>query len=173
MESTATPKVSKKPRAHLTFTDGLWHVFARTHHLVSKIRQKELRQYGMTMNEAVVLLTILRLKGSATPTAIASELFWELHTVSEQLKSMEAKGLIRKVRDLGRRNLIRAEATDKGVEAYRRSARWRSTRETMSALTEEEQLQLWAILSKLRAKALQQLNLTGVDPYPPADPSEL
>jgi len=160
----------KRARAYLTFPHALWQAFTRTHHIISKVGQKELRRHGMTVNEAVVLFTVLRLKGHATPAAISRQLFWELHTVSEQLKSMEAKGLIRKVRDLGRRNLIRVEVTAEGVEVYRRSARRRSTREVMSALTKEEQLQLWGLLAKLRAKALSELGQRGSDPFPPPDP---
>jgi len=174
MGPTASPEGGgKRPRAYLTSTHALWQAFTRTHHVISKVRQKELRQHGMTVNQAAILFTVLRLKGHATPAAISRQMFWELHTVSEQLKRMEAKGLIRKVRDLGRRNLIRVEVTEKGVEVYRRSARRRSARETMSALTEEEQLQLWGLLSKLRVKALHELGVRGPDPFPPSDPGKM
>ena len=120
-----------------------------------------------------MLFTVLRLKGHATPAAISRQLFWELHSVSEQLSRMEAKGLVRKVRDLGRRNLIRAEVTAKGVEVYRESSRRRSAREIMSVLTKDEQHQLWALLAKLREKALHELGARGSDPFPPSDPGEL
>ncbi|OGO40449.1 MAG: hypothetical protein A2147_08765 [Chloroflexi bacterium RBG_16_57_8] len=163
---------SQRARAYLTFTHALWQAFTRTHHVISKVRQKELRRYAMTVEEAAVLFTVLRLKGQATPAAISRQLFWELHSVSEQLTRMEAKGLVRKVRDLGRRNLIRAEVTEKGVEIYRRSSRRRSAREIMSVLTKEEQLQLWALLAKLRAKALHELGVRGSDQSSPLDPGE-
>ena len=120
-----------------------------------------------------MLFTVLRLKGQATPAAISRQLFWELHSVSEQLTRMEAKGLIRKVRDLGRRNLIRAEVTEKGVKVYHKSSRRRSRREIMSVLTKEEQLQLWELLAKLREKALHELGVPGSDPFPPSDSGEL
>jgi DNA-binding MarR family transcriptional regulator len=163
---------SQRARAYLTFTHALWQAFTRTHHVISKARQKELRQYGMTVEEAAVLFTVLRLKGHATPAAISRQLFWELHSVSEQLTRMEAKGLVRKVRDLGRRNLIRAEVTEKGVEVYRTSSRRRSAREIMSVLDKEEQRQLWALLAKLREKALHELGAGGSDPLSPSDPDE-
>lgn len=174
MGSTTGPDDgSKRPRAYLTFTHALWQAFTRTHHVISKVRQKELRQHGMTVEEAAVLFTVLRLKGHATPAAISRQLFWELHSVSEQLTRMEAKGLVRKVRDLGRRNLIRAEVTEKGVEVYRESSRRRSAREILSVLTKEEQQQLWALLAKLRTKALDELGGRGSDPFPPTDPGEV
>ena len=157
----------------MTFGDGLWQIMARTNHIVAKLRQKELRQYGITMNEAVVLLTVLRLDKQATPAKISRQLFWEPHTVSEQLKSMETKGLIKRIRDLERQNLIRVEMTEKGYKAYQQSARWKSTRDIMTVLTKEEQLQLWAYLARIREKAMQRLELHGSDPFPPSDPTEL
>ncbi len=157
---------SKRPRANLTFTHALWRAFTRTHHVISKVGQKDLRRHGMTVDEAAILFSVLRLKGRATPAAISRELFWEPHSVSEQLQRMEAKGLVRKVRDLGRRNLIRVEVTEKGVDVYRRSARRRATREILLALTKEEQIQLWGLLAKLRAKALRELGVHGEDPLP-------
>ena len=172
MKSRILDDNKKKVRVYLTFSDGLWQIMARTNHIVSKVRHKELHQYGVNMNEAVVLFTVLRLKGLGTPANISRQLFWEPHTVSEQLKSMETKGLIKKVRDLERRNLIRVEATEKGFEAYRQSSRRQSTRETMSVLTKEEQVQLWALLAKIRGRAMEQLGLRGADPFPPADPKK-
>jgi DNA-binding MarR family transcriptional regulator len=171
MPSKVLPKSKSKVRVYLTFSDGLWQILARTDHIIAKLRQKELRQYGMTMNEAIVLFTVLRLKLS-TPANISQQLFWEPHTVSEQLKSMETKGLIKKVRDLQRHNLIRVEVTEKGLEAYRESARRKSTREIMSALSKDEQVQLWNLLAKLRGKAMSDLGLVGPEPFPSSDPSK-
>jgi DNA-binding MarR family transcriptional regulator len=172
MPSSVSDNSRDRVRVYLTFGDGLWQMLARTNHVVSKVRQKELRRYGITMNEAIVLLTVLRLKGLATPAAISKQLFWEPHTVSEQLKSMERKGLIKKVRDLEKHNLIRAEATKNGVEAYRQSARRISTREIMSVLTKEEQTQMWSLLARIRGKAMHDLGLAGSEPFPPADPGK-
>ena len=174
MKPTKSDKLSRQNQIRLTFSDGLWQLIARTNHILVKLRQKELRQYGITMNESVVLLTVMRLKDQASPANISSQLFWEPHTVSEQLKSMETKGLIRKIRNLERRNLIRVEITEKGLEAYRQSSWQQPIRETISVLTEAEQLQLWGLLAKIRERAMQQLELEGSsDLFPPSDPDEL
>ena len=173
MKPAVSEKGSTRIRAHMAFRDGLWQLMARTNHIVAKLRQKELRQYGMTMNEAVVLFTVIRLKKLASPATISRQLFWEPHTVSEQLKSMEAKGLIRRVKYLERQNLVRVEITEQGLEAYRRSAKWKSLRKAISVLTKEEQLQLWGLLAKIRESAMQQLGMNGADPFPPSDPDEL
>lgn len=172
MPSTVSTKNKAKVRVYLTFSDGLWQMLARTDHLLTKLRQKELRQYGINMNDAIVLFTVLRLKGLATPANISQQLFWEPHTVSEQLKSMEAKGLIKKVRDLQRHNLIHVEITEKGLEAYRQSAKRKSTRELMSVLDKEDQVQLWTLLAKLRERAMHESGLGYPEPFPPSDPTK-
>ena len=173
LEMGKTDHQSKSPRLNMTLSDGVWQLLARTDHLVAKARQKELRQYGITMNDAIVLYTALRLKNLASPTNISRQLFWEPRTVSAQLKTMEAKGLIRRARDLGRQNLIRVEVTEKGLEAYRQSALRKSTKKAMSALSKEEQLQLWTLLAKIRQKMMQELDLDDREPFPPSDPQKL
>lgn len=159
-------------RVRMTLSDGLWQILARTDHIIAKARQKELRQYGITMNDAIVLFTAIRLKRLATPANISRQLFWEPHTVSEQLKAMEAKGLITKARDLARHNLIRVEVTEKGLEAYRQSARRISTRRAMSALSRDEQVQLWTLLAKVRERTRHDMGLDDAEPFPPSDPSQ-
>ncbi len=172
MKSTIDKENKNKIRLRLTTADNLWLLLARTQHIVSKIRHKELRQCGVTINEAAVLFTILRLKRPATPAAISQEVHWEPHTVSELLKVMEKKGTIRKVRDLERKNLIRVEITDKGLVAYQKSAQRKSTRQVMSVLNKEEQLQLWTLLAKVRDKGLAQLGIEIPDVYPPSSPNK-
>jgi DNA-binding MarR family transcriptional regulator len=154
--------------AGLTFADGLWQMLARTSHLVAKLRQKELHQYGINMNEAVTLFTVLHLGERATPTNTSRQLFWEPHTVSELLKSMEAKGLIRRIRDLARRSMMRVEVTDKRMQSQLSPAR--STRKAMSVLTKEEQTHLWSLLAKIREYGMKQSALESLDPFPPSDP---
>ena len=152
--------------------DGLWQLFARTDHIITKLRQKELRQHGINMNEAIVLFTVVRLKGRATQANISEQLFWELHTVSEQLKSMEQKGLIRRSKDPNKRNPMLFETTEKGLVAYHQSTRRESTRRIMSALTKDEQLQMWGLLAKIRERAMLESGLSVSDPFPPSDPKE-
>lgn len=172
MSSVTSEKVTNQPRVRLLFSDGLYQLLARTDHIVAKARTKELRQYGITMNDAIVLFTAMRLKRQATPANISRQLFWEPHTVSEQLKAMEAKGLIRKVRDLERQNFIRVEVSEAGLKAYRESSRRKSTRKVMSALSNDEQVQLWTLLAKIRQRAMQELGLDDFEPFPPSDPND-
>ncbi len=173
LEMGSELKKVKKPRLSMTLSDGLWQILARTNHALAKVRQKELHQYGITMNDAIVLFTVIRLKDAASPTNISRQLFWEPHTVSAQLKTMEQKGLVRRVKDRKRQNLIWVEITEQGLEAYRQSSLHKSTRKMMSALTKEEQLQLWALLARIRQKTMKELGWDNLEPFPPSDPNDL
>ena len=153
--------------------DGLWVMLNRTRHLMYKARQKELKHYGISVRNAGVLSTIARLGADISPKTIAQELFLEHHSVSEMLSRMEKKGLIKRVKDQERKNLIRLEVTEKGYEAYRMSTVRESTNIIMSALTQKEKLELWSILSKLRKSTTEHLGVESIDPYPPSDPAKL
>ncbi len=169
---TELPKVNRT-RLSMTLSDGLWQILARTNHALAKLRQKELHKCGITMNDAIVLFTVIRLKELSSPTNISRQLFWEPHTVSGQLKNMEKKGLIRRIKDLKRHNLTRVELTEKGLAAYRQSSIRKSTRKLMSALSKEEQIQLWILLAKIRQKTIRELGLNDIVPFPPSDPNDL
>jgi len=164
----------RKARVYSTLRDGLWHMMVTTDHVVSKARAKELRQCGLTKNDTLVLSAVLRLKGLATPASLSRELLCEPHTISERLKSMATRGLVKKTRDRKRRNVIRIDATEKGLEAYRQSARRRSPEDILTVLTKEEQLQLWALLAKVRERAMQDLGFETpqLALFPPSDPDK-
>lgn len=157
----------------LDFNYGLWQLLSRTRHLVFKARQKELNRYGISANYAAFLSAIDRLGKRATPTVLSQEFFMERHSASELLVKMEKHGLIKRVRDLERKNLIRAELTEKGYETYRNAIKRKSINNVISILTQEEKNQLWLILSKMRERALKQLKMPHINIYPPSDPEEL
>jgi DNA-binding MarR family transcriptional regulator len=91
----------------------------------------------------------------ATPAEISRGLFREPHSISEILGRMEKQGLLRRTKDTGRRNLVKAELTDKGREAYTRSAKRESIHKIMSVLSREEHQQLELYLRRIRDRALQ------------------
>ena len=69
---------------------------------------------------------------------------------------MEKQGLVRKVKDLDRKNLVRVVLTEKGREAYYHSTKRESIHQIMSFLSEEERQQLRHCLQTLRDKAREQ-----------------
>jgi len=151
----------------------LWQLLHRSFGAINKARQKELDRYSITLRQSAVLGAVLRLGEQGTPTELAKQLFLEINTISEQLKRMEAEGLIRKVKDLHRKNLVRIEVTQKGHRLYRKTLNRKSINYIMSVLTEEEKLELWSILAKLRGQAVKKLRIKNLELYPPVNPAKL
>ena len=152
---------------------GLWQLLNRTSHLMLKARQKELDKYGISIRSSAILEIIARLGKKTTPTALSRQTFVERHSISEQLARMEKEGLIVKVKDLERKNLVRVAATEKGKEVFKKTAERKSINHITSALTQEEQEQLWLLLAKLRETTMKTLGIEDREYFPPSNPDEL
>jgi DNA-binding MarR family transcriptional regulator len=136
----------------------LWGILHQTAWALARNRQNELNDVGATAMQAAVMVIVKTVKGPITPAEISRWLFREPQSVSSLLNQMERKGLLRKAKDLERKNMVRVELTEKGEEVYRRSLEKTETlREIMSCLTEEERSYLERCLLKLRAQALKTL----------------
>jgi len=79
---------------------------------------------------------------------------------------MAREGLVRKTKDLDRKNLIRVTLTEKGREAYYQSTARKSIQRILSSLSEEQKQQLGLLLEELRNKALEELGLGHKLPFP-------
>ena len=132
----------------------LWVLLNQVRDAVLKARQKELNQYNISASQAAVLLVIEAIGPKATPAEISRRVFRKPHSVSGILSRMEKKGLVRRLKDLDRKNLTRVVFTEKGREAYYQSTKRESIRQIMSSLPEEERKQLTSSLETLRDKAL-------------------
>jgi len=77
------------------------------------------------------------------------------------------------MKDLGWKNLLRIELTDKGREFHGKLTNKESIDYLMSALTREEQKQIWVLLAKIRRRAVKKLSIKEKDLYPPSDLSKL
>ena len=131
-----------------------------------RARDNELRQFGISVRQAAVLFTVKAVKGPATPAEISRWLFREPHTVSGLLNRMEKQGLVRKVKNLERKNLIRVVLTEKGEEAYQQARESKVIRKILSCLSLKERNNLGTYLDKLRNKALGELGGRKSLPFP-------
>ena len=152
---------------------GLWQLLNRTTHLIYKARQKELDRYGISVRSAAVLEVVNRLDKEATPARLSQQIFIERHSISEQLSRMEKEGLLVKNRHPENKNRIRLQATGKGERLFREAMQHESISDIMSELSPEEQHRLWLVLSRLRKRTLEILDMDKEDLYPPSDPDEL
>ncbi len=145
----------------------LWVLLGQARMSMLKVRRKELRQLNITISKGFVLTGIKFIGDKATPAQISRWLFLEPHSISELLSSMEREGLIRKVRDLGRRDQLRVVLTEKGSEICHQLLKIESIRRMMSSLSTEERQLLRSCLLKLRESAIKELGPRYELPFPP------
>ena len=116
----------------------LWMLLQQACDSTRRARGNELREFGISMMQAAVLFIVKSIEGPATPAEISRWLFREPHTVSGLLERMEKQGLVRRVKDLERKNMIRVEITEKGEEAYQGSRELKVIRTILSSISPEE-----------------------------------
>lgn len=129
----------------------------QTGHAFTLARTRELAKNGLSMMRAAVLLVLQVRDNNATPTEISQWLLREPHTISALLDRMERDGLIRRYRDLHKRNTVRVAMTEKGRNAYQESLERETFHSVMSVLTTEEREQLRNVMTKLWLRALQEV----------------
>jgi DNA-binding MarR family transcriptional regulator len=133
-----------------------------------KARAKELFQYGITPEEAAVLFIVHAIGRRATPAEISRWLLREPHSTSGLINRMEKEGLVRKVKDLERKNMVRVAITKKGRQLHNQSSKRESIHRIMSSLAGDECQQMWECLYKLRDRAFEEIGIVRKPPFPPS-----
>ncbi len=154
---------------NLSFSDQdylLWVMLHQTTDAIVLGRDKELKRYRISTIEAAVLFSVQSIGDKATPAEISRWLLRKPHSVSGLLKRMEKKGLIRKTKDLTRKNLVRVSLTEKGKHAYYHSTDRKFIHKVMSALTEEERQQLKLYLERLRSITIKHIGMKYQPHFP-------
>ena len=136
---------------------ALWLLLLKVRRGISKTREKELNPYGITPEQAGILFIVQALNNRTTPAEISRLTLREPHTVSVLISRMEKKGLVQKIRDMDKKNMIRIAINEKGEQAYNHSSRRTPIHNIMSALSEAERQQLTSLLQRLRDRALKEL----------------
>ncbi|MDY6912298.1 MAG: ABC transporter substrate-binding protein [Chloroflexota bacterium] len=121
--------------------------------------EAELKKIGVSMMQARILYFLKKSANAPTPSDISRWLFREPHTTFVHIKRMEEQGLVRKVADKERRNLVRVVITEKGEEVSQNiNGEVRIFKEAFSGLTPEERGNLRFYLDKMRENALGRLS---------------
>jgi len=144
----------------------LWVLLNQVQSLMMNARDTELMEHGTTAMQAAVLFIINSIGEEAIPAEISRWLLRKPATVSGLLDRMEKAGLIERVKDLPRKNLVRIRLTEKGRQAYKQSLKREAIHKTMSCLSEEERKQLASILVKLRKRVTEVLRHREEIPFP-------
>jgi len=138
---------------------ALWLLLIQTNKAIHLARQEELGKIGITVSEAGILYYAQKLGRSATPAEISRRLSKLSHGVSALVSRMETDGLVIKVKDLDRKNMVRVGLTDKGREAHQKAAKREVIHQIMSSLSTEEFRQVTYLLEKVRNAALEKITL--------------
>ncbi|MDD5095317.1 MAG: MarR family transcriptional regulator [Dehalococcoidia bacterium] len=137
--------------------EKLWFLFRLTHDAIGKAMDLQLQSIGVSRIQIQVLYVIRGVTTPVTPAVIARWLYREPHTVKVILDNMEKDELIRRVKDLPKKNLIRVTLTQKGEEAIERSKDLTVLREIMDSLKAEEREGFASLLTTLEKKALEKM----------------
>ena len=138
---------------------ALWLLLIQTNKAIHLARQEELARIGITVGEAGVLYYANKLGRRATPTEISRCLSKMPHGVSTCISRMEKEGLVKKIKDLDKKNLVRVQLTNKGRQAHQQAVKREVIRSVMSSLSEGDFIQLVSVLETLRNTAIDKIKL--------------
>jgi DNA-binding MarR family transcriptional regulator len=143
--------MKKKTLAQSNF--DVWTLIGRVNHTIVKLRQKELSEYKIPVRQLYVLRTIKTLGPNATLANVAKQVEREDHVISKQAVRMENDGLIVRIKNTSKSNLLKFELTEKGSKMAKMSVQSRSLEKLFSTLSEEERTQIELILNKVLIQA--------------------
>jgi DNA-binding MarR family transcriptional regulator len=146
----------------------LWLLLTHTRYAVFRAREKELQRYGVSPEQVGLLFVVQALGPKATPAAISRHIIRQPHTVSALVDRMAKRGLVKKVKDLDRKNLVRVVMTEKGKKTYELSTKRGPIHRIMSSMDPQEKENFRATLEKLMSTARKEIGLDR-DELPPSE----
>lgn len=141
----------------------LWLLLTHARYAVFRAREKELQRYGVSPEQVGLLFVIQALGNRATPAALSRHILRQPHTVSALVDRMARRGLVKKVKDLDRKNLVRVVMTEKGQKTYELSTKRGPIHRIMNTLDTEERKQFRGYLERLLATARKEIGLDRDD----------
>ncbi len=135
----------------------IWVLLTQARDALGWVREKELRRVGLSRIQARVLFAINAATTPVTPAELSRRILRKPHTMSALLTRMEKEGLIRKAKNLPRKNSIRVEATERGQELFLAGAQYRGIQEIVSRIPKARRERLASCLTALRDAALEKL----------------
>ena len=149
----------------LSENERAWENIAVTYMTLQRARELELDRIGLTIPQAGALYFLKTSKESLTPMKLSRLMNRQPHTVSALLTRMEAQGLVKRTKDLRRKDLVRVSLTKKGEEAFKRQVAEKTARNATSCLSRKELEAMNAICEKLRARAAELIRQIQPGPY--------
>lgn len=132
----------------------LWRFLGHTSYAISRLRELELAQYGLTPEQTYVLDILSVSDGSTTISKIMDMTLRPHNTVSTLITRMAQSGLVEKKRCSDDKRSYKITMTGKGRELFRRVTR-NSITMAFSTLSVEDKRTLGSILSRLLSRAYE------------------
>ena len=138
----------------------LWFMIHRTHEMLKMCEDRVFREYKLTTEQYVVLLTIKYLDGPVRPTDVARWLGRSPNSVSMIVDRMVKASLLRRVRDRKDRRVVWLTITSKGETALKPAimAGFEFIQNILSQLSYDDRHTLMELLDKLQYAAADYLN---------------
>ena len=137
----------------------LWHLLRVSRTLAVEMRNRELKDLGITRCQSILFYAMRSAGENATLAELARWTGQKPHGLSALVSRLEAQGYVRRVRDLERKNLVRVELTDKGRVAYEAARQRDSIHAFFSVLTDEQRQCLGEALDALIRGAARDLQV--------------
>jgi DNA-binding MarR family transcriptional regulator len=142
---------------------NLWIMMSQAVDASLTIRQKELDKFGISAPESAVLgFLLLSEQLPDQKTTIVELTKWMVrspNSISELIKRMEKKGLIKKVRNPIKKTEVKLAITEKGREIHKQSLNRKVIHEILSSLNNEDRQNFWIILGKVRNFSFKKLGI--------------
>ena len=127
--------------------------------ILFKIRERELLPQNLSATSAAILFLVNAMGKDVTPAKITRMLLREPHAISGILMRMEKHGLLKRTKNMERKNLIRVTLTAKGENALKQAMKQTGTANVLSKLTEEQRSKLKRTLNVLKEAGIEELRL--------------
>ncbi len=128
--------------------------------ILVKVRERELLPQNLSATGAAILFLVDAMGKDVTPARITRMLLREPHSISGILMRMEVQGLVKRTKDMERKNLIRITLTAKGEKALKQAMKLEGTMHVLSKLTAAQQKELRATLTALKEAGMKELRLS-------------
>jgi len=143
--------MDKRTSKELNF--DLWAVIERLNHQILLIRQRELSQYSIAVQQLLILRTIKALGSEATVYKIAKTTDREIGVVSRQTALLEKDGLIKRIKATPKSRRLTIELTDLGLNMTKIPRDSKIVDSIFSIVDSEQRRQIYLALNKMFIKA--------------------
>lgn len=127
--------------------------------IFTKIRERELLDQNLSATAADILFLVDAMGEDVTPAKITRMFIREPHSISGILMRMEKHGLIKRTKNMDRKNQIRITLTAKGERALSQAIKKKGTTNVLARITPEQRSKLTKALSILKEAGKKELRL--------------